>query len=81
MPDKTTVQSSLEDIFCEHLGVDRSLLTRDATLDDDLGIDSLDTVELVINIEDEFGITISDDEAESFKTFGMVIDYVAEHAP
>ena len=63
-------------ILSEQLGVDPQEITADTTIDD-LGVDSLDLVEAIMNIEDEFGITVDGDEAENFKTVGDFLDYIA----
>ena len=63
-------------IVVEHLGADESKVTDNASFIDDLGADSLDTVELVMALEDEFGKEIPDEEAEKLTTVGSVIEYV-----
>ena len=68
----------VKDIIAEKLGVDESEVTRDASFTDDLGADSLDTVELIMEFEKEFDLTIPDDEAEQIATVGDAIDYVEE---
>lgn len=67
-------------IIVEQLGVDESEVTPEAHFIDDLGADSLDTVELVMALEEEFGIEISDEDAEKIQTVGDVDKYVTEHA-
>jgi acyl carrier protein len=67
-------------IIVEQLGVDESEVTPEAHFIDDLGADSLDTVELVMALEEEFGIEISDEDAEKIQTVGDVIKYIDEHA-
>ena len=62
----------------EHLGVEEEKVTRNASFIDDLGADSLDTVELVMAFEEEFGIEIPDDAAEKIQTFGDAVDYIKE---
>jgi acyl carrier protein len=64
-------------IIVEHLSVDESKVVPSANLIDDLGADSLDTVELVMSFEEEFGIEIPDDAAEKIRTVQDVVDYVA----
>jgi len=64
-------------IIAEQLGVeDVSEITRNTSLMNDLQADSLDAVEIIMGIEDEFGIEIPDDEAEKFKNIGSIVDYV-----
>ena len=53
-------------------------ITRDKNFQEDLGMDSLDGVELIMAIEDKYGVEIPDEKAQSFKTFGEVVDYVVE---
>ena len=63
-------------IVVEHLGVEESKVTAEASFIDDLGADSLDTVELVMAFEEEFGIEIPDDAAESIVTVGDAVKYI-----
>lgn len=65
-------------IMTEQLMVDRSELTSNASFIDDLGADSLDTVELIMEFEDEFGFKIPDEEAEKIETVGDAIKYLKE---
>ena len=65
-------------IVVEHLGVDESKVVADASFIDDLGADSLDTVELVMAFEEEFGIEIPDDAAETIQTFGDATDFITK---
>ena len=67
-------------IVVEHLGVDESKVIEDASFVDDLGADSLDTVELVMAFEEEFGVEIPDDAAEKIVTVRDAITYIREHA-
>jgi acyl carrier protein len=67
-------------IVVEHLGVDESKVTEDASFVDDLGADSLDTVELVMAFEEEFGVEIPDDAAEKIVTVRDAVGYIKEHA-
>ncbi|MEM8822195.1 MAG: acyl carrier protein [Pseudomonadota bacterium] len=60
----------------EHLGVEEDKVTENASFIDDLGADSLDTVELVMAFEEEFGIEIPDDAAESIQTFGDAVNFI-----
>jgi acyl carrier protein len=66
-------------IVVEHLGVETDKVTEEASFIDDLGADSLDTVELVMEFEEEFGIEIPDDAAESIQTFKDAIDYINQN--
>ena len=67
-------------IVVEHLGVDESKVTENASFVDDLGADSLDTVELVMAFEEEFGCEISDEAAEKILTIKDAINYIEEHS-
>lgn len=67
-------------IVVEHLGVEADKVTEDASFIDDLGADSLDIVELVMTMEEEFDMDIPDDDAEKMKTVGDVIKYIGTKA-
>lgn len=75
MADETTEQR-IKAIIVEKLGVDEADITRDASFTNDLGADSLDTVELIMELEKEFDMTIPDEDAEQIATVGDAIDYV-----
>ena len=70
------IESKVKEIIVKNLGVKESEVTREASFVKDLGADSLDCVELVIDFEHEFGITIDDNEAENINTGGEAIDYI-----
>ena len=70
------VAERVKKIVVEHLGVDASKVTDEANFIDDLGADSLDTVELVMAFEEEFGCSISDDVAEKIRTVKDAIDFI-----
>lgn len=74
------VAGRVKKIVVDHLGVDEDKVTDNASFVDDLGADSLDTVELVMAFEEEFGCEIPDEAAEKIMTVKNAIDYVAEHA-
>lgn len=63
-------------VIVEQLGVDEDVVTDDASFIDDLGADSLDIVELVMALEEEFGISIPDEQAESIKTVGDAVAFI-----
>ena len=70
------VKQKVIDIVIEHLGVEADKVTESATFIDDLGADSLDTVELVMAFEEEFEIEIPDEEAEGIQTVKNAVDYI-----
>jgi len=76
---KDEIIKKVKEITSEQLGVDDSQITPDAKFIDDLGADSLDTVELVMALEEEFNIEISDEEAEKLITVQKVVDYLEDH--
>jgi len=67
------------EIVAEQMGVDKAQITRETSFVNDLGADSLDTVELVMEFEDEFDISIPDEDAEKIQTVGQAIVYVEAH--
>jgi len=67
-------------IIVDKLGVDKEEVTLDASFTNDLGADSLDTVELIMEFEKEFNIAIPDDQAENIATVGEAVKYIEEHA-
>jgi acyl carrier protein len=67
-------------IVVDRLGVDESEVTLEASFKDDLGADSLDVVELVMELEDEFDMEISDEDAEKITTVGEVVEYIKSHS-
>jgi acyl carrier protein len=74
--DMSDVEEKVKDIIVEELGVEREKLTSDASFMEDLGADSLDTVELVMAFEKEFDIDIPDEEAEKLRTVGDALSYL-----
>ncbi|MCD4796141.1 MAG: acyl carrier protein [Candidatus Cloacimonetes bacterium] len=70
------VEAKVKEIIVEELGVEESEVTNEANFIEDLGADSLDTVELIMKFEEEFDIDIADDEAEKLTTVGKAIDYL-----
>ena len=73
------ISDRVKKIVVEHLGVDEDKVVDNASFIDDLGADSLDTVELVMAFEEEFGIEIPDEEAENITTISSAIKYIDEH--
>jgi acyl carrier protein len=78
--DEQKIFEEVKKVVVEQLGVSEAEVTREASFVDDLGADSLDTVELVMALEEAFGIEIPDEDAEKIKTIGNTISYVMEHA-
>jgi acyl carrier protein len=74
------VSATVKKIVADHLGVDQQKVTDEASFIDDLGADSLDTVELVMAFEEEFGSEISDNEAEKILTVGDAIKFIEAKA-
>lgn len=66
----------VQDIVAEQLGIERKIVTREANFSSDLGADSLDTVELVMAIEEKFGIEIPDEDAEKISNLSQVVDFI-----
>ncbi len=73
-----TVEERVKKIIAEQLGVEEDEVTREASFVEDLGADSLDTVELVMALEEEFSIEIPDEDAEKILTVGKALDYIKE---
>ncbi len=74
------IQDKITEIIVEQLGVKPEEVTVEASFVDDLGADSLDTVELVMALEEEFGVEIPDEDAEKIQTVGDAIRYIEEKA-
>ena len=79
MTDGTTFER-LKKIIVEQLGVEEDDVTPEAAFVEDLNADSLDLVELIMSLEEEFGTEISDEDAEKIRTVGDAVDYIDEHA-
>ncbi len=75
----STVQERVIKIVSEQMGFPEDQVTPETSFINDLGADSLDTVELVMEFEEEFDINIPDEEAEKIQTVGMAIQYIEEH--
>ncbi len=69
-------QAEVKKIIVEQLGVDEAQVTPDAQFIDDLGADSLDTVELIMALEEKFGIEVPDEDAEKLVTVGAAVEYI-----
>jgi acyl carrier protein len=75
-----SVSDKVTDIVCDQLGVPREKVTPETSFINDLGADSLDTVELVMELEEEFDISIPDEDAEKIQTVGEAIKYIEGHS-
>jgi len=78
--DVQAIENKVVDIISEQMGADKSEITRATSFINDLNADSLDTVELVMEFEDEFDMSIPDEEAEKIQTVGAAIDYIVNIA-
>jgi acyl carrier protein len=79
--NREDIQKTLVMVIVEQLGVHPEQVTPESNFMDDLGADSLDCVELVMAIEDEFGFDISEEDADKCATVGQAIDYIEKNAP
>ncbi|OGT98990.1 MAG: acyl carrier protein [Geobacteraceae bacterium GWC2_48_7] len=75
----SSVEARVKNIVAEHLGVSRALVRNETTFKDDLGADSLDSVELVLALEDEFNIEIMDNGAEKLLSVQDAVDFISSH--
>jgi acyl carrier protein len=80
MPTAQEIQERLKKIIVDQLGVDESEVVPSASFVEDLNADSLDLVELIMSLEEEFGIQISDEDAEKITTVQEAQDYIEEHS-
>jgi acyl carrier protein len=76
---KEDILAKLKPIIAEQLGVDESEVKEDASFTEDLNADSLDLVELIMSLEEQFKLQISDEDAEKITTVGEAVDYISEH--
>lgn len=79
MPDVAEIESKVKKIVAEQMGVSEDEITRETSFVNDLNADSLDIVELVMEFEDNFEMSIPDEEAEKIKTVGQAIDYIVSN--
>lgn len=78
--DVAAIEKKVIDIISEQMGADKSEITRETSFINDLNADSLDTVELVMEFEDEFDMSIPDEEAEKIQTVGAAVEYIVNVA-
>lgn len=79
VPTAVEIEEKVIQVVSEQMSVDKSEISRNTSFINDLNADSLDTVELVMELEDEFDLTIPDEEAEKLGTVGEAIDYIQKH--
>ena len=73
------IYEQIKGVLVEQLGAEESEITEEASFQEDLDADSLDLVEMIMELEDQFGIKISDEDAQKIQTVGQAVDYVSSH--
>jgi acyl carrier protein len=76
--DRSDIEAKMRELLVEELGLDEDKITMEATFEEDLEVDSLGVVELLMALEDNFGVQIPDEEAEALVTVGEAVDLVAQ---
>jgi acyl carrier protein len=77
---RTEITEQVQRVICDQLDVAKESVTEEASIIDDLGADSLAVVELVLALEEQFGVTIPDSETDKIRTVGDVVTYIEQHA-
>ena len=77
---KEEIFDKLKELVVDQLGVEEDEVTMEATMQDDLGADSLDLVDLVMSVEEEFGVKVADEDLENITTVGDIVNYIEERA-
>jgi acyl carrier protein len=80
MASKDEIRAKVVDLIAKSFKLDPETISDDKSFTDDLGADSLETVELVMALEEEFGIEISDEDAEKIRTVGNAVEFISQHA-
>jgi acyl carrier protein len=79
--DTTSIEYRVIDIIAYQLKIDRTEIQLENRFNEDLNADSLDTTEIILELEEEFSITIPEEDAQKVKTVGEAVDYIREHCP
>ena len=77
---KEEIFDKLKELVVDQLGVEEDEVTMEASMQDDLGADSLDLVDLVMSVEDEFGVKVADEDLENIQTGGDIVNYIEDRA-
>ena len=77
---KEEIFDKLKELVVDQLGVEEDEVTMEASMQDDLGADSMDLVDLVMSVEEEFGVKVADEDLENIKTVGDIVNYIEDRA-